>query len=89
MSKDRHPVSEDCEVHEDSIDEEEEETEDTSPIQDLIESLEKSEVLIEPHASSRGQNGKNHTGDGSSQKEAFPSSPKSPNSPEVKIIILP
>ena len=61
---------------------EEEVTEDTSLVQDLEETLEKSETELPLSASSRGSNGKNQFGDGSSHKEAFPSQ-KSPYFPEV------
>ena len=76
QTEDRQPVQD-----EDSL-VEEGRTKDKSPIQDLIESLEKS--LTEAPAQGRGETGKNQSGDGLSQKEAFPSSPKSPRSPEVR-----
>ena len=61
---------------------EDEVTKDTSLVQDLEDTLEKSETELPFSASSRGSNGKNQYGDGSSHKEAFPSQ-KSPHSPEV------
>ena len=82
---DREPVSEDSErepVQEEDCVDEEEVTEDTSLVQDLQETLEKSETELPSPASGRGSNGKNQYGDGSSHKEAF-SSQKSPYSPEV------
>ena len=74
----REPVQE-----EDCVDEEEV-TEDTSLVQDLKETLEKSETELPLSAPSRGSDGKNLFGHGSSHKEAVPSQ-KSPHSPEVSL----
>ena len=79
QTEDRQPVHKVEAVHEpDSLDNE---TLDRSPVQDLTRLLE--ETLSRAPAEGGANDGKNQSDAGLSQKEAIPSSSKSPHSPEV------
>ena len=75
QTEDRQPVQE--------VDSLDRETEDRSPVQDQDQTKPLEESLSRAPVEGGASDGKNQSDAGLSQKEALPSSPKSPHSPEV------